>query len=307
METKTANVADAKRFADAIHEKFPDKMLAYNLSPSFNWDTTGMNDEEMKQFPIELGTAGFVFNFITYGGHQIDGLAAEEFAFGLQKDGMLALAKLQRRLRLLDSPYKTPQTLVGGMRFDGALAASSGRTAATVAMGKGSTQFQHLVQTEVPKKLLDHWLSLWLNKHKINDSLHTELRPLSTLSDLMELSVLNETNETIANVVFTNIQDRQERNILAIRNQGTDKLEYRQKRLMTLMQSFLVHRYKSQTVHYLSPTEDNHRAVEGMKKLGFFGDVKDEVGDIIVATVQKKFIQNLLVGDEQVIELIGKG
>ena len=80
METATADLHEAKEFADAIHAEFPDKMLAYNLSPSFNWDTTGMSDEQMKQFPEELGKMGFVFNFITYGGHQIDGLAAEEFA-----------------------------------------------------------------------------------------------------------------------------------------------------------------------------------------------------------------------------------
>ncbi len=80
METATANIHEAKEFADAIHAEFPDKMLAYNLSPSFNWDTTGMTDEQMKRFPEELGKLGFVFNFITYGGHQIDGLAAEEFA-----------------------------------------------------------------------------------------------------------------------------------------------------------------------------------------------------------------------------------
>ena len=62
-------------FAEAIHAEFPDKMLAYDLSPSFNWDTTGMTEDEMKRFPEELGKLGFVFNFITYGGHQIDGLA----------------------------------------------------------------------------------------------------------------------------------------------------------------------------------------------------------------------------------------
>ena len=105
-----------RQFADAIHAEFPDQMLAYNLSPSFNWDTTGMSDEEMQQFPEELGKMGFVFNFITYGGHQIDGLAAEEFATALQQDGMLALARLQRKFRLVESPYRTPQTLVGGPR-----------------------------------------------------------------------------------------------------------------------------------------------------------------------------------------------
>ena len=121
METKTADLADAKEFADAIHAVFPDKMLAYNLSPSFNWDTTGMSDDEMRNFPVELGKMGFVFNFMTYGGHQIDGLAAEEFTTALREDGMLALARLQRKFRLLESPYRTPQTLVGGPRADAAL------------------------------------------------------------------------------------------------------------------------------------------------------------------------------------------
>ena len=111
METKTANLEDARRFAEAIHAIHPAKMLAYNLSPSFNWDTTGMSDEEMRAFPDELGRLGYVFNFITYGGHQIDGLAAEEFATALRDDGMLALARLQRKLRLIESPYRTPQTL----------------------------------------------------------------------------------------------------------------------------------------------------------------------------------------------------
>ena len=161
METATADLHEAKEFADAIHAVFPDKMLAYNLSPSFNWDTTGMTDEQMKQFPEELGKMGFVFNFITYGGHQIDGLAAEEFATALRQDGMLSLARLQRKLRLMESPYRTPQTLVGGPRLDAALMAASGRTATTKAMGKGSTQHQHLVQTEVPPKVLEDWLQIW--------------------------------------------------------------------------------------------------------------------------------------------------
>ncbi|MGB9250281.1 MAG: isocitrate lyase family protein, partial [Mycobacterium sp.] len=108
METKTADLVDAREFAEAIHAEFPDQMLAYNLSPSFNWDTTGMTDDEMRAFPEELGKMGFVFNFITYGGHQIDGVAAEEFATSLRQEGMLALARLQRKMRLVESPYRTP-------------------------------------------------------------------------------------------------------------------------------------------------------------------------------------------------------
>ena len=109
METKTANLADARRFAEAIHAEFPAKMLAYNLSPSFNWDTTGMSEQEMTQFPDELGKLGFVFNFITYGGHQIDGMAAEEFATALKQNGMLSLARLQRKFRLVDRPTGRPR------------------------------------------------------------------------------------------------------------------------------------------------------------------------------------------------------
>ena len=177
METKTADLADARQFAEAIHAEFPDKMLAYNLSPSFNWDTTGMSDDEMRAFPEELGKMGFVFNFMTYGGHQIDGVAAEEFATALKQDGMLSLARLQRKMRLVESPYRTPQTLVGGPRSDAALAASSGRTATTKSMGKGSTQHQHLVQTEVPKKLLEEWLALWSEHYQLGEKLRVQLRP----------------------------------------------------------------------------------------------------------------------------------
>ena len=102
--------------------------------------TAMLEMEQMRRFPEELGKLGFVFNFITYGGHQVDGVAAEEFATALRQDGMLALARLQRKLRLLESPYRTPQTLVGGPRADAGLMAVTGRTATTTAMGKGSTQ-----------------------------------------------------------------------------------------------------------------------------------------------------------------------
>ena len=301
METKTANLADAKEFADAIHAVYPEKMLAYNLSPSFNWDTTGMTDDEMRAFPQELAKLGYVFNFITYGGHQIDGLAAEEFATALNQDGMLALAKLQRKLRLLDSPYKTPQTLVGGSRLDGALTASSGRTATTKAMGKGSTQFQHLVQTEIPPKLLENWLELWTEHNQIFQSLKVKLRPHTAGSELLELSVFDEAKTKIASVIFATIQDRQKRRILSIRDQNNFAEAFRQKRLMTLMQLFLIHRYKSTSVHYVSPNENNQRQTIRMKDLGIFDEVNTEIGQIIVASVNVDYVKRLV--DPEKVEL----
>jgi len=261
METKTANLEDAKKFAEAIHAYFPDKMLAYNLSPSFNWDTTGMSDDEMRQFPRELGRLGYVFNFITYGGHQVDGQASEEFALALQEEGMLALAQLQRKLRLVQSPYKTPQSLVGGPRVDGALMASSGRTATTKAMGKGSTQFQHLVQTEVPIDVLAGWVARWSEHHGITEPLRIKLAPRRAGSTLLELSLRTKSGERAANMVFTTIQDRKDQTILSVRDQNNFVEEYKRKRLIALLHLFLIHRYDAESVHYVSPTDDNQGSI----------------------------------------------
>jgi isocitrate lyase len=297
METKTADLADAKLFADAIHAEFPDKMLAYNLSPSFNWDSTGMSEEEMKHFPEELGKMGFVFNFITYGGHQIDGIAAEEFATALKQDGMLALARLQRKFRLVESPYRTPQTLVGGPRADAALIAASGRTATTKAMGKGSTQHQHLIQTEVPKKLLDEWLAIWTEFNGIAKKLHVELTPQRAGSELLELGVYGDRTEKLANVIFAPIQDRKRRSIVSVRDQNTFDESLRKKRLMTLVHLWLIDRFKADSVHYVSPTEDNQYQAAKMKSHGLFREVTTEVGQIIVADVDHERVAQLLASD----------
>ncbi|KJX74819.1 isocitrate lyase ICL2 [Mycobacterium lepromatosis] len=297
METKTADLDDARQFAEAIHAEFPEQMLAYNLSPSFNWDVTGMNDEEMKRFPEELGKMGFVFNFITYGGHQIDGVAAEEFATALRQDGMLALARLQRKMRLVESPYRTPQTLVGGPRSDAALAASSGRTATTKAMGKGSTQQQHLVQTEVPKKLLEEWLALWSEHYQLGEKLRVQLRPRRAGSDVLELGIYGNGDEQLANVIVDPIKDRHGRSILQVRDQNTFAEKLRQKRLMTLIHFWLVHRFKADTVIYVTPTEDNFYQTSKMKSHGIFSEVYQEVGEIIVAEVNHPRIVELLTPD----------
>ena len=293
METKTADLEDARTFADAIHAVHPDKMLAYNLSPSFNWDTTGMTDEEMRAFPEELGRMGYVFNFITYGGHQIDGLAAEEFTTALREDGMLALARLQRKLRLLESPYRTPQTLVGGPRADAALLAASGQTATTKAMGAGSTQSQHLVQTEVPTRVLAGWLAVWARHHAIDGDPRVSLRPHTAGSEVLDLSVTSPDGVPMASVIFTTIIDRRGRSILSVRDQNTLDPALRRKRLMTLLHVFLIHRYRASSVHYLTPTDDNRRQCERMSEIGIFTSVNDEIGEIIVADVNADTIRQV--------------
>ena len=306
METKTADLTDAKKFADGIHQIYPDKMLAYNLSPSFNWDTTGMSDDEMKSFPEKLGQMGFVFNFITYGGHQIDGSVSEDFAAALKEEGMLALARLQRKFRLIESAYKTPQSLVGGPRLDAALMAATGRTATTKAMGKGSTQSQHLVQIEAPLSILDHWIGLWKEHHHIKIPLFTELRPQRRGSDLLQLNLCSDSKNLLANVIFDIIHDRRNRMILSIRDQNNFDERFRQKRLMTLIHLYLLHRYRVSSVHYVSPTDANQKQTEGMQALGIYRNVDAEIGKIIVASVDSDTIQNIISNDGAIEQIIAK-
>jgi isocitrate lyase len=309
METKNASLHDAEAFAGAIHEKFPEKMLAYNLSPSFDWDATGMSDDELRRFADELGKMGFVFTFITYGGHQIDGLAGEEFSGALREDGVLAVARVQRKFRLLESPYRTPLALVGGPRADAALKALSGHAAITSAtsrtMGRPSAQLLHVIASEVPPKLLEEWLEQWCGACGVPGRLRVSLKPLNAGAELLELVVRTAEGTKAANVVFTTIHDRHGHSILSIRDQNTFEGELRRKRLMTLVQLFLIHRYKADSLHYLTPTDDNQRQTEGMRGRGIFSTVKNEVGDIIVAEVNKEHVRALLAPDRATLnELI---
>jgi isocitrate lyase len=65
METKQPIFAQAREFADGVHKAYPDQWLAYNLSPSFNWDAAGLGEKDMKEFVWQLGKLGFVWQFIT--------------------------------------------------------------------------------------------------------------------------------------------------------------------------------------------------------------------------------------------------
>ena len=98
----------------------------------------------------------------------------------------------------------------------------------------------------------------------------------------------------MARVVFATIRDRRGSVILSVRDQETMDHELRQKRLMTLLHLFLIHRYKAQSIHYVTPTDDNVKQAEGMKRLGIFDDVTVEVGDIIVAGIHKDRVAEYL-------------
>ncbi len=96
FETSTPDIQQAKKFADAIHAQFPDQMLAYNCSPSFNWRKF-LSEEECETFQRELGELGYKFQFITLAGFHSVNLATFELAEAYKARGMAGYSEMQER------------------------------------------------------------------------------------------------------------------------------------------------------------------------------------------------------------------
>ncbi len=95
-ETSKPDLEQAKRFAEAIHAQFPQKLLAYNCSPSFNWKAN-LDGETMKRFREELGSMGYKFQFITLAGWHALNSSMFRLSRAYKADGMYAYSKLQER------------------------------------------------------------------------------------------------------------------------------------------------------------------------------------------------------------------
>jgi isocitrate lyase len=96
FETSTPDLDQARAFADAIHEKFPDQMLAYNCSPSFNWRKY-LTEEQCETFQADIGRMGYAYQFITLAGFHCNNLATFEMAEAYQKTGMRGYSEMQQR------------------------------------------------------------------------------------------------------------------------------------------------------------------------------------------------------------------
>lgn len=96
FETSTPDLAQARKFADAIHAEFPDQMLAYNCSPSFNWRKF-LSEAECETFQQELGKLGYKFQFITLAGFHSVNLATFELAEAYKARGMAGYSEMQQR------------------------------------------------------------------------------------------------------------------------------------------------------------------------------------------------------------------
>ncbi|MCP1156537.1 isocitrate lyase [Bacillus infantis] len=140
-ETSEPDLEEARRFAEAIHERFPGKLLAYNCSPSFNWKKK-LDDETIAKFQKELGSMGYKFQFVTLAGFHALNHSMFELARGYKDRGMAAYSELQQREFASEEFGYTAtrhQREVGTGYFDQVSMVVSGGTSSTTAL-KGSTE-----------------------------------------------------------------------------------------------------------------------------------------------------------------------
>jgi isocitrate lyase len=141
FETSTPDLGEAREFAQAIHDQFPGKLMAYNCSPSFNWKRH-LDDAEIATFQQQLGELGYRYQFVTLAGFHALNEAMFELALGYRDRGMEAYVELQEReFALEDSGYTATrhQREVGAGYFDAVASAVSGGESSTLAL-TGSTE-----------------------------------------------------------------------------------------------------------------------------------------------------------------------
>jgi isocitrate lyase len=140
-ETSTPSLEEARIFAERIREHYPDKLLAYNCSPSFNW-RKHLDDDTIAKFQRELGAMGYAFQFMTLAGWHALNESAFKLARGYANHGMTAYVDLQEREIALEQQGYTAtrhQREVGAGYFDDVMSTLSSGLSSTLALA-GSTE-----------------------------------------------------------------------------------------------------------------------------------------------------------------------
>lgn len=143
METNFPGIPDARRFSEGVRKYHSHQKLAYNLSPSFNWDASGMSDQQLASFNDDLGGLGYVWQFITLAGFHSNGLVITKLARSFGDRGMLAYVQdIQREERNHQVELLTHQKWSGAELIDKMVNVASGGVSSTAAMGAGVTEAQ---------------------------------------------------------------------------------------------------------------------------------------------------------------------
>ncbi len=156
-ETSEPNLDEAQRFADAIHAKFPGKMLAYNCSPSFNWKKK-LDDATIARFQPALAEMGYKFQFITLAGFHVLNLSMFELARAYKDAGMTAYSRVQEKefAREYSHGYGAVkhQRFVGTGYFDAVTQViASGKT--SLAALEHSTEAEQFAEVKVPARMIE--------------------------------------------------------------------------------------------------------------------------------------------------------
>lgn len=154
METAKPGLNQAQEFRDDVLSEYPHLMLAYNNSPSFNWDAAGMTDEEMGTFIWDLAKMGYCWQFITLAGFHQDALGISLFSRAYKTDGMKAYVQnIQRQERENGVSTLTHQKWSGSELIDAYLKTVTGGKTSTSIMGAGVTEDQFKQGPPGSKKL----------------------------------------------------------------------------------------------------------------------------------------------------------
>uniref|UniRef100_A0ACD6A8G4 Uncharacterized protein n=1 Tax=Avena sativa TaxID=4498 RepID=A0ACD6A8G4_AVESA len=138
METSSPDIDECTAFAEGVHAVLAETMLSYNLSPSFNWDASGMSDADMAAFIPRVAGMGYVWQFITLAGFHADALVTDTFARDFAARGMLAyVERIQREERRHGVETLEHQKWSGANFYDRVLKTVQGGISSTAAMGKG--------------------------------------------------------------------------------------------------------------------------------------------------------------------------
>jgi isocitrate lyase len=144
-ETSHPDLAEAKQFAQAIRAQYPEKMLAYNCSPSFNW-RKNLDEPTIARFQQELAKMGYKFQFVTLAGFHALNLSMFELARGYKLSGMTAYSRLQQKEFSRESQYGYQavkhQRFVGTGYFDQVQQVISGGLASTTALAESTEAHQ---------------------------------------------------------------------------------------------------------------------------------------------------------------------
>ncbi|KAI9887883.1 MAG: hypothetical protein M1823_000271 [Watsoniomyces obsoletus] len=141
VETAKPDVEVARQLAQTVREKYPDKGLVYNLSPSFNWMGEGFSPESLSSFTSDIAKFGYVLQLVSLAGVHSTATITAELAMALKEEGMLGYVKLvQQREKELGVDVLRHQKWSGAEYLDGILGAIQSGSSGTRSMGEGNTE-----------------------------------------------------------------------------------------------------------------------------------------------------------------------